>query len=62
MQSLQDKIRGLEETIRELNICNAQIEQLTKERSNVVQNLEYKIFMLHNAVMNLTVFEALRKK
>lgn len=60
MQAMQEKLTDLNDSISKLKACNEKIERLEKERSSVAKELEFKIQMLHNAVMNLTIFEKLK--
>ena len=62
MQSMQDKMRELETDVQKLKACTAQIDKIEKERSSIAKELEFKILMLHNMVMNQEIFRLLDKK
>lgn len=60
MHSMQEKLNDLNDSVAKLKSYNEKIERLEKERSCVAKEMEYKILMLHNAVMNLAIFEKLK--
>ncbi len=57
MQTMLEKIKTLEKSVIELNICNERIEELTKERSRLDKSMIACIVKLNLIVKELDVFK-----